>query len=104
MAQLPLNDVDCTIEGTQIDFGAPRIESAEESIAKFGEEMMVRRRREIRFVVNAALQGSGAQIEGIPRREAHLNYAAVVFKEVGSIGHKLAVEKDVPFRGLGPHV
>ena len=96
-------NVDCTIEGSEFDFGAAGIESAEERIAHISAEvMLVSGGSQFRFVVHFAFQGSGAQVERISGRKADFDHAAVILQPVNSVGQKFAVEKNVAGRGLRP--
>src|SRR5580692_6954794 len=102
---IAFKNVDCTIEGGHLNLGAAFIESAEKSVAPTRHEVaLVGRGRQLRFVIYFSLQRSGAEVEGISGREAQFDYAAVVLQRVGSVGQKLAGEKNVAGGGLRPDV
>ena len=56
------------------------------------------------FVADFALEGHGAEIEGIAARETQLDDPAVIFELVNAVGEELAVEKDISGGSLGAHV
>jgi len=99
---IPLQDVDCTIEGREVYLGVAKIERAEEAIAEFGMPEMValRGRSELRLVIYFSLVGTGAEVERIAGRKAHGDIAAVIPEEIVSVGEKFAVEKDVALGSL----
>src|ERR1700690_3260064 len=104
---IPFQDVDCTIEGREVDLGAAEIiKRSEQTIAEFRmpEMMSLSGRRELRLGVHFALVGRSAEIEGIAGRKADSDIAAVIFQKVISIGQELAVKKDIALGGLRVNV
>ena len=63
---IALQDVDCTIERTEFDFGMAGVESAEDSIAKSRiNGMRMNRRRKAGLIIDFAFERSGAEIERV---------------------------------------
>ena len=63
---IALQDVDCTIERTEFDFGMACVESAEDGVAKSRvHTLRMNRRRETGLVIDFAFERGGAEIEGV---------------------------------------
>src|ERR1700683_1789715 len=103
---IPFQNVDCTIEGSDIDLGVAEVERTEKTVAEFGmpEMMLAGGRRELGLGIHFAFVRGGAEVKGIAGRKADGNVAAVIFEEVVSVGEKLAVKENVAFRGLRMNV
>src|SRR3984957_8755947 len=66
--------------------------------------MLVGGWRQFRLVVDFALERSGTHVEGVCRRKANLDHAAIVLQRIGSVGQKLTIEQNIAGRGLGPYM
>ena len=60
---IPLQDVDCTIEGTEFDFGSAGVHAPEERIADAPEGVVMRGGGKFGLVVDFALQRRGANVK-----------------------------------------
>src|SRR5579872_6860177 len=102
---IALQDVDCTIERGQLDPGAAGVKRPEQAVVELRIEMLLMRgRRQLRFVNHFSLERSGAEVERIAGGKAHFDYAAVVLQFVHAIRQEFAAEKDVAFGGLRAHL
>src|SRR5579862_2887472 len=75
-----LENVDCSVEGSQFHFCSSLIECAKKRIPPSRHKvMLVSGRRQLGFVHDFSLQRRGAHIEGVRRRKPNLDDAAVIF-------------------------